>query len=50
MIYEALCKVLRHNLWCLIQNHYELGINATFSGKEDMVVRSEAVEADPVEA
>lgn len=27
---EALCKVLSHNLCCLIQSIYELGIDATF--------------------
>ena len=31
---EALCKVLCHNLCCLIQSVYELGIVATFLGKE----------------
>ena len=28
-INEALCKVLAHNLCCLIQSIYELGIEAT---------------------
>ena len=27
---EALCKVLAHNLCCLIQSIYELGIEPTF--------------------
>lgn len=27
---ELLCKILCHNLCCLIQSHYELGIQATF--------------------
>lgn len=27
---EVLCKVLAHNLCCLIQSMYELGIVATF--------------------
>jgi hypothetical protein len=27
---EALCKVLAHNLCCLIQSAYELGTEATF--------------------
>jgi DDE family transposase/SWIM zinc finger len=31
---EALCKILCHNVCCLIQSHYELGIEATFWGKE----------------
>jgi hypothetical protein len=29
-INEALCKVLAHNLCCLIQSIYELGIEPTF--------------------
>src|SRR5207248_8556108 len=33
MVNEALCKVLAHNLCCLIQSHYELGIEATFWGE-----------------
>jgi hypothetical protein len=27
---EALCKILCHNLCCLIQSAYELGTEATF--------------------
>jgi hypothetical protein len=27
---EVLCKVLRHNICCLIQSLYELGIEPTF--------------------
>ena len=50
MVNEALAKVLCHNICCLIQSHYELGIEATFWGKEDMAVKSEKVEADPIEA
>lgn len=50
MTNEALCKVLCHNLCCLIQSGYELGIDATFWGKEDVVVTSEAVEVNPIEA
>ncbi len=30
MINESLAKVLCHNICCLIQSHYELGIEATF--------------------
>jgi transposase len=30
MVNEALCKVLCHNLCCVIQSTYELGIEATF--------------------
>jgi len=29
-INEALCKVLTHNLCCLVQSIYELGIEPTF--------------------
>ena len=32
-INEVLCKVLCHNLCCLIQSMYELGIEATFESK-----------------
>jgi transposase len=34
MVNEALAKVLCHNLCCLIQSHYELGIEATFWGED----------------
>ena len=34
MVNESLCKVLCHNICCLIQSVYELGITATFRGKE----------------
>jgi transposase len=27
---EVLCKILAHNLCCVIQSHYEMGIHATF--------------------
>ena len=30
MVNEALCKVLCHNICCLIQSMYELGIEAKF--------------------
>jgi transposase len=33
-INEALCKVLAHNLCCLIQSIYELGIEPTFWADE----------------
>lgn len=45
MTNEALCKVLCHNLCCLIQSHYELGIVPTFWGAEP----AEAEAAGPVE-
>jgi transposase len=35
MTNEALCKVLCHNLCCLIQSAYELGIQATFWGTDE---------------
>jgi hypothetical protein len=38
---EALCKVLCHNICCLISAAYELGIEATFWEQD---------EAEPVEA
>ncbi len=33
-INEALCKVLAHNLCCLIQSIYELGIEPAFGSDE----------------
>lgn len=30
MVNEVLCKILCHNICCLIQESYELGIAATF--------------------
>jgi transposase len=30
MINEALCKILCHNLCCLVQSAYELGVTVTF--------------------
>jgi hypothetical protein len=35
MVNEALCKVLCHNICCLIQSQYELGIVAEFWGKDE---------------
>jgi hypothetical protein len=32
-INEALCKVLAHNLCCVIQSFYELGIEASFGSE-----------------
>lgn len=32
-INEVLCKVLCHNLVCLIQSMYELGVDVTFESK-----------------
>lgn len=52
MANEALCKVLCHNLCCLIQSTYELGVEATSWGKEEAapVVAVTPAEVDPVEA
>jgi hypothetical protein len=51
MANEALCKVLCHNLCCLIQSTYELGAEATFWRAELAPVSAvtESVEADPAE-
>jgi transposase len=34
MVNEALCKILGHNICCLIQSHYELGVAVEFWGEE----------------
>jgi hypothetical protein len=34
-INEAMCKVLAHNLCCVIQSIYELGIEPTFWATEE---------------
>src|SRR3954453_3589017 len=44
MVNEALCKVLCHNICCLIQSMFELGIEATFW------VEAEMVKTKPTEA
>jgi hypothetical protein len=51
MANEALCKVLCHNLCCLIQSTYELGVEATFWGKEESgpVMAGSPSEVDPIE-
>ena len=51
MTNEALCKVLCHNLCCLIQSQYELGVNATFWGEEPAALATvaEPAEVDPAE-
>jgi hypothetical protein len=33
MVNEVLCKVLCHNICCLIQSMFEMGIEATFWGE-----------------
>jgi hypothetical protein len=51
MVNEALAKVLCHNLCCLIQSAYELGVEATFWGEEVARVEpTEPFEVDSVEA
>ena len=45
MVNEAMCKVLCHNLCCLILSTHELGIEATFWGKPDEP--APPVDADP---
>jgi hypothetical protein len=34
MANEVLCKILCHNICCLIQSHYELDVVAEFWGEE----------------
>jgi hypothetical protein len=51
MVKEVLCKVLCHNVCCLIQSHYELGVEAVFWGQDTTVVEPEPVAVGaPVEA
>jgi transposase len=51
MVNEALCKVLCHNICCLIQSMFEIGIEARFWNVEEVPeARTEmAVEIAPVE-
>lgn len=51
MVNEALCKVLCHNVCCVIQSIYELGISATFWGQEaaDEAAAARAVAAIEIE-
>jgi transposase len=46
MVNEALCKLLAHNLCCLIQSHYELGIAARFWGEDETI---EPIEVEPID-
>ncbi len=47
MVNESLCKIVCHNVCCLIQSHYELGVEATFwKEEEEMVCQDQAYEAD----
>lgn len=52
MANESLCKILCHNICCLIQSQYELGIEATFWGVTEEKQAEMAMEpmADGVEA
>jgi hypothetical protein len=50
MVNEALCKILCHNLCCLIQSMYELGIEATFWGEEDEMPVDVAAVDEEIEA
>jgi transposase len=45
MVNEALCKILCHNICCLIQSIFELGIKATFWGVDE----PEAITGEPAE-
>ena len=49
MINEALCKILCHNLCCLVQSAYELGVTATFWGKKAPTVPAKTEEHSSVE-
>jgi transposase len=53
MINEALAKILCHNICCLIQSHYELGIVPVFwedESTESPALPAPVVQVDPVEA
>jgi hypothetical protein len=50
MVNEALCKVLCHNICCLIQSMFELGIEATFWQETETETVPEPIEDDPVGA
>ena len=49
MTNEALAKVLCHNICCVIQSHYELGIAVMFWGEDAMMAEPEP-ETMPIEA
>jgi len=46
MVNESLCKILCHNIVCLIQSMYELSINPVVWGKERET--EPAIADDPV--
>jgi transposase len=51
LINEALCKILCHNVCCLIQSTYELGIEAKFWGlDEPAIVTLVTPDIDPLDA
>ncbi len=50
MVNEALCKILCHNLCCLVQSAYELGVTATFWGKETSTFPVATENVDSIEA
>jgi transposase len=47
---EALCKVVCHNICCLIQSIHELGITETFGQKESQAVTHDDHSSHPVDA
>ncbi len=51
MVNEALCKIVCHNICCLIQSIHELGITAAFWQKEEpKAIECDAEESDFVDA
>ena len=42
MVNEALCKIVSHNICCLIQSIHELGITATFWRKEEKAIEKKS--------
>jgi transposase len=52
MVNEALCKILGHNICCLIQSHYELGVAVMFWGEEavESPAPAPAETFDPIDA
>ena len=47
MANEVLCKILCHNICCLIQSHYELGIEATFWGQGQPAPEAAVIDVTP---
>jgi transposase len=50
MVNEALCKILCHNLCCLVQSAYELGVTATFWGAECQSASPKTESSDMIDA